>query len=195
VTALELRLLPVAEVAAGVLFFPIERASEVLNAWLAWTKDVPEEVTSCGRIMPLPPFPDVPEALRGNAFALVEIVVTGDLARADELVAPLRALGPALDTVRVMPARELSPPHMDPPAPVSGVGDGRLLGSADAAKPWDSGRDYMNFRESRSTGARLFSAEIHERLRAIKRRADPLDVIRSNHPVRPTTAPTKASSS
>jgi hypothetical protein len=262
VTALELRLLPVAEVAAGVLFFPIERASEVLNAWLAWTKDVPEEVTSCGRIMRFPPFPEVPEPLRGNAFALVEIVVTGDLAGADELVAPLRALGPAMDTVRVMPARELSTLHMDPPAPVPGVGDGRLLGSASAdtvaalveaagaesgssllsvelrqlggaldrvapgdgaatfagceygmfavgiaatpelrasserdvkrvvaaLEPWDSGRDYMNFRESRSTGARLFSTEIHERLRAIKRRVDPLDVIRSNHPVRPATA-------
>jgi hypothetical protein len=52
-----------------------------------------------------------------------------------------------------------------------------------ALAPWDSGRDYMNFRETRSTGERLFSAERFARLRAIKRRVDPTDVIRSNHPV------------
>jgi hypothetical protein len=52
-----------------------------------------------------------------------------------------------------------------------------------ALAPWDAGRDYMNFRETRSTGARLFSAAIHERLAAIKRRVDPRDLIRSNHPV------------
>ena len=31
---------------------------------------------SCGRIMRFPPFPEVPEPLRGNAFALVEAVPT-----------------------------------------------------------------------------------------------------------------------
>ena len=53
----------------------------------------------------------------------------------------------------------------------------------EAFAPWDSGRDYANFRESRSTGARLFSAERHARLREIKRRVDPENLIRSNHPV------------
>jgi hypothetical protein len=46
----------------------------------------------------------------------------------------------------------------------------------------------MNFRETRSTGARLFSAAIHDRLADIKRRVDPRDLIRSNHPVVPATA-------
>src|SRR5262249_16318287 len=55
----------------------------------------------------------------------------------------------------------------------------------DALEPWDSGRDYMNFRESRQPGDRLFSPDRHERLRQIKRRVDPDDVIRSNHPVAP----------
>ena len=39
---------------------------------------MPDEVTSVGRIMQFPPFPDVPEPLRGNAFALVEATVIGD---------------------------------------------------------------------------------------------------------------------
>jgi hypothetical protein len=52
-----------------------------------------------------------------------------------------------------------------------------------ALAPWDSGRDYMNFRETSSTGERLFSAERVARLREIKRRVDPTNLIRSNHPV------------
>jgi hypothetical protein len=51
----------------------------------------------------------------------------------------------------------------------------------EAVEPWDSGRDYLNFREDRSTGERLFSAERHARLRAIKDAVDPANVLRSNH--------------
>jgi hypothetical protein len=41
----------------------------------------------------------------------------------------------------------------------------------------------MNFRESRSTGERLFSGGAFARLREIKRRVDPANLILSNHPV------------
>jgi berberine-like enzyme len=51
-------------------------------------------------------------------------------------------------------------------------------------REWDSGRDYMNFREGRTDGERLFSKLAYERLLAVKRRVDPDDVIRSNHPLR-----------
>jgi hypothetical protein len=57
---------------------------------------------------------------------------------------------------------------------------GRVL---TALAPWDSGRDYSNWRETRSTGARLFSPETYVRLREIKAEVDPDDVIPSHHPV------------
>ena len=60
VTALEMALFPVRELYAGVLFFPIERSSEVLLAWREWTDAVPDEVTSIGRILRFPPFPEIP---------------------------------------------------------------------------------------------------------------------------------------
>ena len=94
VTAVELRLFPIAEVFAGVLFFPIERAQDVLEAWLDWTETVPDEVTSCGRIMRFPELPDVPEPLRGNAFALVEAVFLTSPDEANAALAPLRAPRP-----------------------------------------------------------------------------------------------------
>ena len=127
VTAIEFRLYPLREVYAGVLFFPVERAGEVLHAWRDWVETVPEEVTSVGRVLAFPPFPDVPEPLRGKTFALVEAAFLGPQEDGDALIAPLRALGPAMDTFATVPAIALSDLHMDPPQPVPGSGDGMLL--------------------------------------------------------------------
>lgn len=127
VTALEFQLYPIAEVYAGVLFFPIERGAEVLRAWSRWTEDVPDEVTSVGRFLQFPPIPDIPEPLRGGSFVVVEATSLLDESATDELLAPLRELGPAMDTFATIPVERLSSLHMDPEHPVPGVGDGMLL--------------------------------------------------------------------
>ena len=133
VTALEFELLPVSSVYAGALFFPLERASEVLGAWLEWTASVPEEVTSVGRVMAFPPFPEIPEPLRGNSFAVVEAVYLGDEESGADLLAPLRDLGPGMDSFAVQPPAGIADLHMDPPEPGPALGDGMLLGELDAA--------------------------------------------------------------
>jgi FAD/FMN-containing dehydrogenase len=133
VTALEMRLYPVRELYAGALFFPIQRTAEVLHAWRAWTDTVPDEVTSLGRILRLPPLPQVPERLRGRAFALVEAAYLGDAAAGAELVQPLRRLGPELDTFAMIPAPALQQLHMDPDQPVPSQGDGAFLADFPAA--------------------------------------------------------------
>src|SRR5438046_1188241 len=48
VTALEFTLFPVRTLYAGDLFWPVERASEVLHAWRAWVETVPEDMNSLG---------------------------------------------------------------------------------------------------------------------------------------------------
>src|SRR5215467_10636911 len=63
VTALEMQLYPVPELYAGDLFFPVQRAAEVLHFWREWTASVPDEVTSIGRIVRIPPLPAVPDQL------------------------------------------------------------------------------------------------------------------------------------
>jgi FAD/FMN-containing dehydrogenase len=60
VTALEMRLYPVRELYAGDLFFPNQRAAEVLHAWREWTATVPDEVTSIGHLLRVPSLPEVP---------------------------------------------------------------------------------------------------------------------------------------
>jgi FAD/FMN-containing dehydrogenase len=133
VTALTMELYPVAELYAGALFFGIERTSEVLHAWREWTDTVPDEVTSMGRLLRLPPLPEVPELLRGRAFALVEAAYLGDAAAGAGLVRPLRELGPELDTFATIPAPALSRLNVDPEQPIPSVGDGALLTDFPAA--------------------------------------------------------------
>jgi FAD/FMN-containing dehydrogenase len=132
VTALEMTLHPVRELYAGALFFPVQRSGEVLHAWREWTDTVPDDVTSIGRILRFPPIPEVPEHLRGRAFAIVEAAYIGDAPAGAELTRPLRELGPELDTFATIPAPALQRLHMDPEQPVAGLADGELLTDAPA---------------------------------------------------------------
>ena len=127
VTALEFALYPITDVHAGVLFFPLERGAEVLRAWRRWVDTVPDEVTSVGRFLQFPPVPALPEHLRGQSFAVIEAVSLLGQDASDELLGPLRELGPQLDTFATIPAHSLDRLHMDPEHPVPGAGDGMVL--------------------------------------------------------------------
>jgi hypothetical protein len=254
VTAIELQLVPVAEIYAGTLFWPIDRASEILKAWRAWIDTVPETCESLGRMLQLPDVPFLPEDLRGRSFVLVEAAILGAESDAAALVQPLRDRSPVMDTMAIMPTSELSVVNMDPDFPLPYAGDGALLddlpvsafdrlveafvgspllhvevrqlggaaairspehGVLDAIdqpfvtftfgltpeaeqvpaveasvervlaalRPWDSGRRYLNFAETRVDPRAIFPAESYERLLEIKARRDPDDRFRANHPV------------
>jgi FAD binding domain/Berberine and berberine like len=130
VTALEFRLFPHSGAYAGILWYPIERASEVLHAWGELTRGpVPDELTTIGRLLNFPPIPQIPEPVRGKSFVIVEAYHTGDRAQADALLAPLRALGPVNDTIISVPMPALSHLHMDPEQPVPGASDGMMISS------------------------------------------------------------------
>jgi FAD/FMN-containing dehydrogenase len=131
VTEVEIALYPVSELYAGWLIWPAERAEEVLGAWAEWTRDAPEEVTSVGRLLQIPPLPEMPEPLRGRQLVVVEAAYLGDERSGRELLAPLRALGPELDTFATVPARALTELHRDPPGPVPGRGEGWMLDRLD----------------------------------------------------------------
>jgi FAD/FMN-containing dehydrogenase len=127
VTALEFALYQVAEVYAGALFWPMERAGEVLHTWRELVATAPNELTSLGRLMQFPPIPEVPEPFRGRAFVLVEAAYCGSEADGAALLQALRELGPETDTLATISPDGLSELHMDPPQPVLNAGDGTLL--------------------------------------------------------------------
>ena len=259
VTELELELFPVPELYAGVLFWPQERAAEVLESWHGWTASVPEEMSSLGRLLNLPPLEQIPEPLRGRSFVVVEAAWLGDEASGSEQLAPLRELGPELDTFAMIAPPGLAALHMDPPEPVPGAGDGMLVGDFSAAAigalvdaagpgtdspllsievrhlggaagragpehgalaaidapyalfavgmaaapemkqavsqrldqvhtalaPWAAGR-LMNFTERPGNTGQMFDDDVYRRLREIKSRYDPHNIIQANHEIPPS---------
>jgi hypothetical protein len=127
VTAIEFELFEISSVYAGMMLWPIERATEVLEAYSRWTETVDENVTSTGRLLNLPPIPDIPEPFRGRSFVGMEAVFLGGQGVGEESLAEIRALEPELDTFAEISMPALSHMHMDPEHPVPGVGDGMLL--------------------------------------------------------------------
>ena len=127
VTALEFDLYPVREVYAGVMFFPFERSAEILHAWRSITPDMPDEMTTVGRLMQFPPLEEVPEPVRGQSFVLVEGFYLGGQAAGEELLRPVRELGPVMDTFAMLPPVGLAEIHMDPPDPIPAVSDTMLM--------------------------------------------------------------------
>jgi hypothetical protein len=254
VTALEFRLVPLTEVYAGALFWPIERATEVLTAWRRWIDDVPETCQSLGRMLQLPDAPFLPAHLRGRSFVLVEACCIGSEADGADLLRPIRDLEPEFDAFTVMPPSDLSVVNMDPDEPVPYDGDGTLLHAfpVDAVEPlvgafvgspllhveirhldgalgvsstdhgvldvieqpfvaftfglafdgdmlaavrddaqrvlaslapWDSGRRYLNFAETRVDPRTIYPPATFDRLLRVKERYDPTNMFRANHPL------------
>ena len=128
VTAFEFELFPVAQAYAGSLFWPLDRADEVIRAWRDVMDGLPPEVTSAVRLFRFPPLPQLPEALRGRSFAAIGAACLLDPEAADDLIRPWRALAPEMDTFQVTSAPGLGAVAMDPEDPVPAAGDGMLLG-------------------------------------------------------------------
>ena len=64
---------------------------------------------------------------------IVDGAVLEDDERASELLAPLRALAPEMDTFARIPAAGMTAVHMDPPAPVPAVSEHTILSALDEA--------------------------------------------------------------
>jgi hypothetical protein len=105
----------------------------VLRTWASWSSDAPDEVTTAFRILRFPPMPELPDFLRGREVVVVDGAILGDDAHGEQLVAPLRALAPELDTFGRVPAAALARLHMDPEGPTPNVGGSAMLHDLDDA--------------------------------------------------------------
>ena len=165
VTALHLRLLPIAEAFAGALVFPAEVGAEAVRTYRDWAATAPDEFTSRVRFLRPPPLPDVPEPLRDKPLLTIDGAFVGDLDQGDELIAPLREIGePIMDTFARMPVvRAGSHPHgprAAGPRPRPRVAGPRALERGDRRL----------LRAGRAPGGVAFAAR---RARSARRRAGP----------------------
>ncbi|MEV7844385.1 FAD-binding protein [Streptomyces cyaneofuscatus] len=138
VTGMEIALVAVERLYGGSIVFDGAWAAEVVRGYLAWTRTVPETLTSSLAALVYPALPQLPEELRGRYVISVRVAFTGDVAEGERLVAPLRAIGrsaPILsDSLREMPYTESHTIHSDPPFPHAYYGDSAVLGEPDAER-------------------------------------------------------------
>jgi FAD/FMN-containing dehydrogenase len=128
VTAIEFAVYPVEDLYAGVMFFPFERAEEVLGTWIELDPSFPDEMMTWAKLMQFPDAPDVPEPVRGRSFTLVFGAFLGAEREGRELLAPLRDLEPAMDTFGAVAPDALSDLAMDPEDPLPIASTTAMLG-------------------------------------------------------------------
>jgi FAD/FMN-containing dehydrogenase len=107
-TALEYRLHPVSEVLAGTLLYPSARLPELLEAYVHLSERAPDEMYFGGAVLP---------SKRGPGF-LMMVFYSGQPRQGNDLLAPLRALKPQEDTVRVTSYLDVQL-NINPAAPVA----------------------------------------------------------------------------
>jgi FAD/FMN-containing dehydrogenase len=109
VTRFTFRLHPVGPtVFGGLVAWPFERSAEVLRAYRALTAGSPRELAVWGILLRAPAAPFVPPGWHGRRICAMAVCYTGDLARVDDAIAPIRALGaPVFDLLRKQPYVQL----------------------------------------------------------------------------------------
>jgi hypothetical protein len=88
----------------GLIAWPFERADEILPAYRKLTAESPRELAAWLVLLHAPPAPFVPEEWHGKRVCAMSVCYSGDPARADEVLAPIRALRePVFDLLQEWP--------------------------------------------------------------------------------------------
>ena len=134
VISLEFALYPLRTVYGGGIYYPVEKAPQVLDLYARWVTEVPDEMTTSVTFLNFPPLPALPEALRGKSVITVRACYGGDPPEAgQELIRPWRELGePVMNSFQTMPCNEMDSISMDPTDPTAAYGHVELLGDLSA---------------------------------------------------------------
>jgi FAD/FMN-containing dehydrogenase len=127
VTALEFRLFEIDTAVAGFLAWDAALVDRVLPAWVAWCAEAPDEATTAFRLLQAPDAPSLPAQVRGRRLVVIDGSVLGPDERTSEILAPLRALGPEIDTIARVPAPALVRMHLEPEGPSPAYASSALL--------------------------------------------------------------------
>jgi hypothetical protein len=166
VTAIEFAVYPVENLYAGVMFFPFQRAGEVLHAWTELLPTLPDEMMTWAKLLQFPDAPDVPEPVRGGSFTVIFGAFLGSGGGGSALLGPVRDLGPAMDTFAVVPPAALSDMAMDPPDPLPFVSTTTLLSDLPSA-----GVDELVSVAGPGSGSPLAMVELRQMGGALARRS------------------------
>jgi FAD/FMN-containing dehydrogenase len=142
------------EVLAGAVAYSIDSAGEVLRTYRDAVADAPDELTTILTLRRVPALPAYPKEHWNRPVVNVAACYCGDLAKGEEVVRPLRALGsPVYDLLRVQPFVDLQR-MFDPSVPwgwhyywktweVPSLEDGAIDLLVDAAASLPSPQSYV----------------------------------------------------
>jgi hypothetical protein len=132
VTQITMGLVPHAFAFGGNVMFDASRAEQVYGAWLDWTRNLPETVSSAVTMITFPPVPFVPEFLHGRSMLMLQACVASDAAEGEALLKPMREMeGAEFDSFRWMPSLEFGSIYNDPVDPLPAGGRGAMLKELD----------------------------------------------------------------
>ena len=102
VTGFEYRLYPVGpEVVGGVVAWPFEDASKVLELYRKMAAEAPPELTLVTFMRPAPPVPWLPKERHGKLMIAILACHSGKIEDAEKAVAPIKAFGTPIGDVLV----------------------------------------------------------------------------------------------
>lgn len=107
VTQFEFRLHAVSDVTGGYALFPFARVAELGSFYRGWVREHPDEFTSMFVLLVGPDVDEIPSELRRQPCVAIMGCHIGDAEAADRVLAPMRALRPALDAFGATPYVEL----------------------------------------------------------------------------------------
>lgn len=105
VTSFEFKLHPIGpEVVSGLIVHPFARARELLAGYRQVAAQAPDELTIWVVLRKAPPLPFLPAETHGKEIVVFAVCYTGEPGKAQEALAPLRALGePIADVIGPQP--------------------------------------------------------------------------------------------
>jgi hypothetical protein len=104
VTSFEYQLHPVKDILAGLFFFPLDRAKDVLEFYRDFVETAPEELGLFPAYQIAPPLPFIPEKEHGKPFCIIVSCWAGALDKGEAALAPIRKLAPRVaEMVAPMP--------------------------------------------------------------------------------------------
>ena len=92
----------------GLIAWPFERATEILEIYRALTAKAPRELSVWMMLLRAPAAPFVPPQWHGKRICAMAVCYSGNLSDVDAVLAPIRALGgPVVDLVQEQPYVQL----------------------------------------------------------------------------------------
>jgi FAD/FMN-containing dehydrogenase len=128
ITAIEFDLVRQPRFYGGSLWFDGADAPAVIDAWRAWSAELPEEGTTSFALFQLPEMEGVPPMLAGRLTLSVRYVWTGSADEGERWFAAMRAAAPViLDDVADKPYTAIDSVHTDPLDPTPAYEAGNVL--------------------------------------------------------------------